>query len=167
MKSKALVYLFAGLLIVCGAKSYATSSSSSEQSEPKPVLFTSEELEAALKNAREFVAEVDKEDGDTWALFAETAKSAMSKAQWSIALGAMKTLCGPKISRENLRGDCFDRLPDPGAPSGRYFVFDLDSKFERLSVRERIVMMLEKDKWKVAGYFRTKRFTFNQAESKP
>lgn len=150
------------LFIAVGWKSGVAENATSDRDQSNEVPYTDEEMEVALKNARTFIAEVDK-GGETWNDFAEIVKKMISRVQWNITLGAMKVACGPNLSRKNLRGACYDRLPD--SPPGRYFVFDHDAEFSRLNVRERIVMMKEGDAWKVAGYFRTKRISLNDGSS--
>lgn len=131
----------------------------------KAVVSTPEEQTQATASLRAFLSEVDKENGETWDYLSPTLKATVSQMSWSAAIGSMKLACGKKLSRGQAQFACTEELP--GAPKGRYFIFDIDSKFERAALTERVVLSLEKDQWKVAGYFRTKKFSFRDETKKP
>jgi hypothetical protein len=73
---------------------------------------------------------------------------------WDAAISGMKSLLGNKLTRETTRVACTEKLDN--APPGRYFIFELDSKVDRTTVTERVVLVSENAEWKVAGYFRRK-----------
>ena len=131
----------------------------------KAVASTPEEQAQALATLRAFLKEVDKEKGETWDYLSPTLKASISQMTWSAAIGSMKLACGKTLSRGQAQFACTDELS--GAPKGRYFIFDIDSKFERAALTERVVLSLEKDQWKVAGYFRTKKISFRDETKKP
>lgn len=131
----------------------------------KTVAFTPEEQTQAVASLRAFLAEVDKEEGKTWDYLSPTLKASVSQMTWSAAIGSMKLACGRNLSRGQAQFACTDELS--GAPKGRYFIFDIDSKFERTSLTERVVLSLERGQWTVAGYFRTKTIPFHNESKKP
>jgi hypothetical protein len=143
------------LLAVTAAVCPAAEKKPANSGDPGQAAYRKEEMEDALKTARAFLAELDKDDGRTWGFFSPLAQRATTEKDWKVGMDTLKAICGPVVTRDNLRVGCFDKLPD--APPGRYFIFDYDSKFERLTLGERIVLIKEGEGWKVAGYFRNKR----------
>lgn len=124
----------------------------------KTVVATSEEQEQAAQSVRKFLAEIDKENGESWEQVSQMLKSSTSQTAWALIVGGMNTACGKKLSRGEAQGVCTDELPN--SPKGRYIVFDIPTKFERADLTERVVLVLENGQWKVAGYFRKKTISF-------
>lgn len=124
----------------------------------KAVLATEQEQERAVQSVKKFLAEIDSENGQTWDQLSQTLKASTSQMAWSAIVTTMKAACGRKVSRGSARSVCTDELPD--SPPGRYFVFEIPTKFERADLTERVVLILENEEWKVAGYFRKKTIVF-------
>ncbi len=155
MKLRLLVGLCGLMFLLAGPAAQAADKKPANSGAPGQATYRKEEMESALQAAQAFLAELDRDDGRTWGYFAAFAQAATTEKDWKVGMDTLKAICGPVASRDNLRVGCFDKLPN--APAGRYFIFDYDSKFERLALGERIVLIKEGDGWKVAGYFRNKR----------
>ena len=141
----------------CGVKVKVGEKAVIEQSAHEP-----EELEAVNLKMRYFLHELDA-DRDTWDLLSESLKASMMKIAWSSTLLGLKGISGELIERQSGQAVFTDKLPD--APAGRYFICDFDSRFSRGNVTERVVLVLENEDWKIAGYFRTKTL-FSKDEEK-
>ncbi len=147
---------FAGLFILLlaagsGLPSYAADKKPAAPA-AKQETYTKEEVESAFKVAQAFLVEVVKDEGRTWEFLSPLAQKQTTESQWKTAIYTLNAICGPVIIRNNLRVSCYNQLPN--APAGRYFIFQTDSKFERLNMAERTVVVKNGDGWKVAGYFR-------------
>jgi hypothetical protein len=155
-----LIFVFAATAVLTGCRVSVKKSDTINA-----VASTSEEQTKAVESMRTFLSEVDKENGETWEHLSQKLKASTSQTAWSAIIAAMKMARGKKISRGNAQGACTEELPD--APKGRYFIFDIDSKFERAALTERVVLSWENGQWKVAGYFLTKSIPFRDEPKKP
>jgi hypothetical protein len=153
-----VVLSFLALALAAGCRFKVGESNPVEQS-----AHTAEEQTAALQSVRVFLRELDRDEGDTWAHVSATLKASTINTAWSASLAGLKTMFGKNVERGAATFAFTEKMPD--APSGRYFICDISSKFERGDVTERVVLVQEADQWKIAGYFRTKTVSF-QRESK-
>jgi len=120
------------------------------------VKFTPEEQTSAIASVRSFLSELDKEGGATWEQLSDGTRASTPELSWALAVKAFDAACGPIISRGNAHIACTEKLPD--APPGRYFIFDIESKFEKINLIERVVLVREHERWAIAGYFRRRTF---------
>jgi hypothetical protein len=139
---------------------------SAKKAEPiKTIAVSDEEQAQAVQRMRTFLAEVDKDHGETWEQLSQVLKASTTQATWATVLSGMRTACGKNLSRGAMQGGCTEELPE--SPKGRYFLFDIPSKFERVNCTERVVLVLENSQWKVAGYFRSKSIALGDEAKKP
>ncbi len=108
----------------------------------------------ALAAARDWLELIDK--GDSSASYERAAslfKSAVSAEQWRTSLAAAQAPLGRPLSRSLRSGRYAEELP--GAPDGKYYVFEYDTTFEKKrGGTETVVPMLDEDGvWRVSGYF--------------
>jgi hypothetical protein len=127
--------------------------------------YTKDEQAAAVKSLQGFLSDLDNDRGESWEDLAEILKASVTKFTWKATLAGFKVAFGKNLSRGHAQFACTDKIP--GAPAGRYFIFDIESKFERAGVAERVVLAREGDGWKVAGYFRKKSIVFGNEEKTP
>lgn len=129
------------------------------------VPFTKAEQAAAVKSLQSFLSDMDNNRDESWEDLSQILKASFAKFTWKATLAGFKVAFGRNLSRGQAQFACTDRIPD--APAGRYFIFDIESKFERASVTERVVLAREGDGWKVAGYFRKKSIVFGNEKKTP
>jgi hypothetical protein len=94
---------------------------------------------------------------ESWQKAAEFFKTTVSEKQWVQTLHAIRSPLGNSISRTRMSTTYKTSLPN--APDGQYVVIQLNSSFtNQKSVIETIIPMMDKDgKWRVAGYFISRR----------
>jgi hypothetical protein len=80
-------------------------------------------------------------------------KNAVSAAQWSQQLGAVRKPLGALISRQQKNATYATSLP--GAPDGQYVVIQYDTFFQnKKSAVETVTPMMDTDgQWRVSGYY--------------
>ena len=118
------------------------------------LLFAQEKPEqAAQKPTEAWLKLVDAADyGVSWDQAAEAFKSQVTKEQWESAVKKVRDQTGKLKSRELKSAQFSEDLP--GAPHGKYVIFQYDASFGSGSFVETVTAIQEKDgAWKVAGYF--------------
>jgi len=129
------------------------------------VPYTKAEQAAAVKSVQSFLSDMDSDRDGSWDDLSQILKASVAKFTWKATLTGFKVGFGKNLSRGKVQFACTDKIPD--APAGRYFIFDMESKFERANVTERVVLAREGDGWKVAGYFRKKSIAFGNEKKTP
>jgi hypothetical protein len=111
-----------------------------------------EERAAARQAVDHFLVLVDhgRED-EAWADVSELmVTGAGSLEAWQENMTAMRTDIGLPVSRELLKVGFTDGLGD--IPSGKYYVLHFAGTFEHATALEELIVVLERDQWRVAGY---------------
>jgi hypothetical protein len=109
---------------------------------------------AARKSVDAWLALVDQEKyGESWEAAAKLFRKAVSRDRWKEAVSPVRAPLGKVLSRK-LRG-AETKSSLPGAPDGKYVVFQFDTSFAgKKSAVETVTPMQEEDgSWKVSGYF--------------
>ena len=109
---------------------------------------------AAEQSAKAWLELVDKRNYDkSWDEAANLFKAQVKKVQWAPKINAVRTKVGPFKSRTKKYSKFMTELP--GAPKGKYVVFQYKSSFKNLeTATETITPMKDSDgKWRVSGYF--------------
>ena len=89
---------------------------------------------------------------ESWDQAAKLFKGAVTKDQWQQALHSVRDPLGKLLSRKLKSATYTKSLP--GAPEGEYVVIQYESSFEnKRSAIETVTPMLDKDGWRVSGYF--------------
>jgi hypothetical protein len=90
---------------------------------------------------------------ESWDAASGLFRSAVTRDQWSQAVGGVRTPLGALVSRK-LKSREFSKTL-PGAPDGQYVTIQYDTVFEKKAAAvETVVGMLDADgSWRVAGYF--------------
>lgn len=87
----------------------------------------------------------------SWDSASDYFKSQLTKEKWGEMIKAARDTVGQPLSRVSESVKPTDRLP--AMPFGKYLVIVLRTKFTmNASATETIIMKLEHDEWKVAGY---------------
>ena len=110
--------------------------------------------EAARASALAWLALVDEAKyNESWEEAAAYLRKALPKDRWSQDLGAARGPLGKLVSRKLKSAQATEHLP--GAPDGRYVVFQFDTVFEKKAQAvETVTPMLDHDgAWRVTGYF--------------
>ena len=118
-----------------------------------PLVLAEEKPEhAAQKPAEDWLAIVDAGDyGGSWENAASFFKTQVTKEQWTAALKQVRDKLG-KTKTRTLKNATYTETV-PGAPPGKYVVFDYSATYDSGTFAETVVTSLEKDTWKVSGYF--------------
>lgn len=108
---------------------------------------------SAASAAGEWVLLLDKgKYNESWNNAAAYLKAKITEKQWGRVLQAARMQLGKNLSRKLVSSSYHTSLP--GAPDGKYVVIRFKASFEKKSVIETIVPMLDKDgKWRVSGYY--------------
>jgi hypothetical protein len=114
----------------------------------------------AEKSAREFLAMIDRGEFDrTWDLAGPALRDQTSKFTWTNMLKlTSKTLAGG--STRDLEGFGFSTKIDANVPVGDYVLVQFKGVSDRITTTEKVVMQRDQSKWKIIGYFVTKRSEF-------
>jgi len=76
----------------------------------------------------------------------------VDQATWSTQVKSVRDDCGDLVSRKVVKVD--PRKSLPGVPDGDYILLTYQSDFaEETQLTETLVLTLEKDHWRAAGYF--------------
>ncbi len=112
-----------------------------------------EKAEKATNAAMEFLKLVDSEKyAESWELSADLMKEKVTQQEWVEKLTKARTLSGALIKRSKKNASYSTSAQD--SPEGEYIALTFDSKYQRAaSVSEHVTVMLEGDRWRVAGYF--------------
>ena len=112
-----------------------------------------DKAEKATEAAMEFLQLVDSEKyAESWESSADLMKEKVTRQEWVEKLAKAKTLSGELIKRSEKDVSYSTSAQD--SPEGEYIALTFDSKYQRAaSVSEYVTVMLEGDRWQVAGYF--------------
>ncbi len=112
-----------------------------------------EKAEKATHAAMEFLQLVDSEKyAESWEISADLMKEQVTRQEWAEKLTKARTLSGALIKRSPKDVSYSTSAQD--SPEGEYIALTFDSKYQReASVSEYVTVMLEGDRWRVAGYF--------------
>lgn len=158
-----LVAIF-GLLFVAFLSTCEVEYSSGDENHVESSSHTEEELNQVSASIRLFFQELESK-GNTWDLLSKELKKSTAKISWSSTLVGFNTVFGKNVERTYKSSTFTDSLPD--APPGRYYICDFDSTFSNMNASERIVLVLEEEDWRIAGYFRSKSIYSTKEEDKP
>jgi hypothetical protein len=109
---------------------------------------------AARKNVEAWLALVDQAKyAESWEASAKLFRKAISRDKWKEAVAPVREPLGKVLSRKLKSAELKTSLP--GAPDGKYVVFQFDTSFEKKKAAvETVTPMQEEDgSWKVSGYF--------------
>jgi hypothetical protein len=109
---------------------------------------------AARKSVDTWLVLVDQQKyGESWDAAAKLFQKAIKRDGWREAVGPVREPLGKVISRKLRSAE--PRTSLPGAPDGKYVVFQFDTSFEnKKSAVETVTPLREEDgSWKVSGYF--------------
>ena len=112
-----------------------------------------EKAEKATVAAMEFLQLVDsKKYAESWEASADLMKEKVTRQDWVEKLIKARALSGELIKRSEKDASYSTSAQD--SPEGEYIALTFDSKYKRAaSVSEYVTVMLEGDRWRVAGYF--------------
>lgn len=112
-----------------------------------------EKAEKAKVAAMAFLQLVDSEKyAESWELSADLMKEKVPRQEWVEKLTKARALSGALIKRTEKDASYSTSAQD--SPEGEYIALTYDSKYQRAaSVSEHVTVMLEGDRWRVAGYF--------------
>jgi hypothetical protein len=111
-----------------------------------------EERAAAQQAVNRFLALVDHDrEDEAWTDVSEIMGiGAGSLETWQENMTAMRADIGRPVSRRLLKIGFTDGLGD--LPKGKYYILHFAGTFERATALEELAVVLERDKWRVAGY---------------
>jgi hypothetical protein len=109
------------------------------------------DIDAATEVATKFLRALDADSAETWRDLASPLRAAVPEAKWPAQISSMRAPLGAPGTRD-LASALFTETLE-GAPPGKYFVVEFESRFARASCGERVTLMFEKGAWRVAGYF--------------
>jgi hypothetical protein len=112
-----------------------------------------QKTEDARNAANDWLALVDSgKYADSWQQAASLFQSHVSQDQWESTIRAAREPLGKVVSRDLKSAAYTTSLP--GAPDGEYVVIQYNTVFEhKKAAVETIIPMLDKNAWKVSGYF--------------
>jgi uncharacterized protein DUF4019 len=114
----------------------------------------SDSTSRAKEAATAWLALVDSgKYAESWDAASSYFKGAITKDDWTRALGSVRSPLG-KVKSRKLKSADFTRTL-PGAPDGQYVVIQYETEFENKAASvETITPALDKDgSWKVSGYY--------------
>ncbi len=155
MKKLVVLFGFLALLIGCSA--------SFEGNGEKTVSPGSKEqrMEVA-KTADDFLVQLDAGAIDaTWAQASPHLHKITSETMWTATLRTLRAGVGTFRSR-TLKGAGFTDTID-GVPPGDYAAVAFDTEFTAFTVEEKVVLHKDDGRWKVVGYFLSKRIKIGAA----
>ncbi len=114
----------------------------------------SPESSAAQESVSSWLTVVDAgRYSESWQVAAAYFKSSVSRDGWEVAIEAARNPLGRMISRGITSTTAANTLP--GAPDGKYFIFQFDSSFEQKQrAQETVTVVREADGvYRLVGYF--------------
>lgn len=103
--------------------------------------------------ARSIVKAMDRREFDqVWENSSQILKDSTFKAVFTRLLSATRGELGQPAPRGAPRIG-FSRKIDAGLPEGDYSVVEVDTKFSRKTVTEKVILARESGQWRLAGYF--------------
>jgi hypothetical protein len=109
------------------------------------------DVDAASEVAKRFLRELDADPAATWRTLASPLRASVPEARWPAQIASMRAPLGAPGSRELASALFTEALA--GAPPGKYFVIEFESRFSQATCGERVTLMFERGAWRVAGYF--------------
>lgn len=112
------------------------------------------EQAAARIVARKLITALDDRDpGRVWPLVSATIHQQLNEAEWVEKLSRVRAPTGG-IRRRSWRQNALTTYTTdiPGAPPGRYFLFEYRTGFNALLAIERVVIVAEGNDWRIAAY---------------
>ncbi len=112
-----------------------------------------EKAEKAPAVAMEFLHLIDAEKyAESWESAADLMKEKVTQKEWVEKLTKARVLSGALVKRAEKSTSYSTSAED--SPEGEYIALTFDSAYQRAeSVSEYVTVMLEGDRWRVAGYF--------------
>ncbi len=108
--------------------------------------------QAAQKPVEAWLALVDAADyGGSWDNAAGSFKAQVTKQQWTDAVKGVRDKTG-KCKSRSLKSATYTESV-PGAPAGKYVIFEYAATYDAGAFTETVVAAQEKNEWKVGGYF--------------
>ena len=155
MKNLVALFGFLALLVGCSA--------SFEGDGEKAVNAGSKEQQLEVAKAADgFLVQLDAGDVDaTWAQTSPHLRKMTSESMWTASIRTFRAGVGEFRSR-TLTGVGFTDTID-GVPKGDYVAVAFQTKFTTVTVEEKVVLHKDGGRWKVLGYFLSKRFTIGAA----
>jgi hypothetical protein len=145
MKSSALRGLIPTLTLVVAVLAPAPSSA-------QPVPGSIVAVAAATEESTHWLESLDAgRYPEAWADTAQIMRAGHSLDEWVREIGAPREKLGKPLIRELKRGDYSTEVP--GAPKGEYVTAVYLTQYSHAPpVQETILLMMEDDRWHVAGY---------------
>lgn len=160
MKLFAVVLLSAALLSGCDV-SFNKGTPKVTASDPGTQLQQQQIFDAALA----FLVLLDAGKADmTWSVVSPTFQAKIPEPVWVNGLKALRIGLGSFNKREPLGFGFTDQMPD--APAGHYAVIEFASTFATTSVKEKVILRDDDERWGVVGYFVHKSVTFGGDDQK-
>lgn len=100
----------------------------------------------------------------TWSVVSPTFQAKIPEPVWVNGLKALRIGLGSFNKREPLGFGFTDQMPD--APAGHYAVIEFASTFATTSVKEKVILRDDDERWGVVGYFVHKSVTFGGDDKK-
>jgi membrane-bound lytic murein transglycosylase len=112
-----------------------------------------EKTEKAREAAMKFLHQIDHEQfAESWQDAARLMRDKVTQQDWVDTLTKSRALSGELVERTEENASYSTSAKD--SPEGEYIMFKFDSQYERAkNVTEYLTVMLEGDRWRVAGYF--------------
>lgn len=112
-----------------------------------------EKTEKAREAAMKFLDQIDHEQfAESWQDAARLMRNKVTQQDWVETLNKSRALSGALVERTEENASYSTSAKD--SPEGEYILFKFDSQYERAkNVTEYLTVMLEGDRWRVAGYF--------------
>jgi hypothetical protein len=112
-----------------------------------------EKTKQARAVAMEFLHLIDNEQyAESWQTAASLMREKVQQQKWIETLTKSRALSGALVERSEESASYSTSAKD--SPEGEYILFTFDSTYQRTkSVREYVTVMLDGDRWRVAGYF--------------
>jgi hypothetical protein len=107
----------------------------------------------AMATAMEFLHMIDAEKyAESWQSAATLMQDSVTQQEWVETLTKTRARSGALIERTEENASYSTTAKD--SPDGEYILLTFDSKYQNTkSVSEYVTVMLEGDRWRVAGYF--------------
>lgn len=145
MRRSPLPYLLQLVLLVAAILAVAPSNA---QQAPGSIVAVA----AATEESTHWLEALDAERyQEAWADTAQIMQAGHSLGEWVREVGAPREKLGKPLIRELKSGDYATEMP--GAPKGEYVTVVYLTQYSHAPpVQETIVLMMEGDRWRVAGY---------------
>lgn len=125
----------------------------STQEAPSTMATTPIAHPAGLRSAQDWAALLDNRRWDeSWNTASGIFQTGIPKDGWITRISSLRDRLG-KVSARSFRS-ASEATALPGAPAGRYEIIQFDTNFaQKPGAIETVVVSLQGDDWKVAGYF--------------